>query len=80
MALTRDYKETVTARVQADPAFAQALLDEAVTLFFNGEPDTAKHILRDLVNATVGLSRWPRTFTSQPRACTGCCRSRAIRR
>lgn len=55
MALTRDYKETVTARVQADPAFAQALLDEAVTLFFNGEPDTAKLILRDLVNATVGF-------------------------
>ena len=30
----------------------QALLDEAVTLFFNGEPDTSKLILRDLVNAT----------------------------
>jgi DNA-binding phage protein len=55
MALTRDYKETVTSRVQADPAFAQALLDEAVTLFFNGEPETAKLILRDLVNATVGF-------------------------
>ena|GEM_PF-6732518 len=33
-------------------AYAQALLDEAVTLFFNGEPDTSKLILRDLVNAT----------------------------
>ena len=38
MALTRDFKETVVARVQTDPAFAQALLDEAVTLFVNGEP------------------------------------------
>ena len=55
MALTRDFKETVVARVQTDPAFAQALLDEAVTLFVNGEPDTAKLILRDLVNATVGF-------------------------
>mgnify|MGYP001285204363 FL=1 len=55
MALTRDFKDTVVARVQNDPAFAQALLDEAVTLFFNGEPDTAKLILRDLVNATVGF-------------------------
>ena len=55
MALTRDFKETVAARVQADPAFAQALLDEAATLFFNGEPDTAKLILRDLVNATMGF-------------------------
>ncbi len=32
MALTRDFKETVAARVQNDPAFAQALLDEAITL------------------------------------------------
>ena len=55
MTLTRDFKETVIARIQTDPAFAPALLDEAVKLFFNGEPDTAKLILRDLVNATVGF-------------------------
>ncbi|MFN5512324.1 MAG: hypothetical protein ACK49H_13795, partial [Burkholderiales bacterium] len=55
MALTRDFKETVAARVQNDPAFAQALLDEAITLFVNGEPQSAKLILRDLVNATVGF-------------------------
>ena len=55
MALTRDFKETVAARVQNDPAFAQALLDEAITLFVNGEPESAKVILRDLVNATVGF-------------------------
>ena len=55
MALTRDFKETVAARVQNDPAFAQALLDEAITLFINGEPESAKLILRDLVNATVGF-------------------------
>ena len=55
MALTRDFKETVAARVQNDPAFAQALLDEAITLFVNGEPESAKLILRDLVNATLGF-------------------------
>ncbi len=55
MALTRDFKETVAARVQNDPAFAQSLLDEAITLFVNGEPDSAKLILRDLVNATGGF-------------------------
>jgi DNA-binding phage protein len=41
--------------VQSDPAFAQALLEEAITLFVNGEPESAKLILRDLVNATVGF-------------------------
>jgi DNA-binding phage protein len=38
-----------------DPEFARALLDEAATLFLNGEPDTARLILRDLVDATVGF-------------------------
>jgi DNA-binding phage protein len=55
MALTRDFKQTVAERVQRDPAFAKALLDEAATLFLNGEPQTARLILRDLVNATVGF-------------------------
>ncbi len=55
MAMTRNFKETVAARVQGDPAFAKALLDEAITLFLDGEPETAKLILRDLVNATVGF-------------------------
>jgi DNA-binding phage protein len=55
MALTRDFKHTVVARVKRDPAFAKGLLDEAATLFLNGEPDVARLILRDLVNATVGF-------------------------
>lgn len=55
MALTRDFKETVAARVQNDTAFAQALLDEAINLFVNGEPESAKLILRDLDNAPVGF-------------------------
>ena len=55
MALTRDFKETVFSRVKSDPAFAQALLDEALTLLLNGDPQTAKLILRDLVNATIGF-------------------------
>jgi DNA-binding phage protein len=55
ISLTRDFKETVNARVQTDPAFAKALLDEAISLFLNGEPEIARLILRDLVNATIGF-------------------------
>ncbi len=55
MALTRDSKQTVVDRAERDPAFAKALLDEAATLFLEGEPDTARLILRDLVNATIGF-------------------------
>ena len=55
MALTRDFKQTVLDRVTRDPQFAQALLDEAATLFLNNETETARLILRDLVNATIGF-------------------------
>jgi len=55
MTLTRDFKQTVVERVERDPEFAKALLDEAATLFLSGEPDAARLILRELVNATVGF-------------------------
>lgn len=57
MALTRNFKQTVIERVDRDPAFAKALLDEAATLFLSDEPETARLILRDLVNATVGFEQ-----------------------
>ena len=44
-------------RVERDPAFAKALLDEAATLFLQDEPETARLILRDLVNATLGFEQ-----------------------
>jgi len=55
MELTRDFKETINARVKKDAEFAKALLDEAINLFLNGESETARLILRELVNATVGF-------------------------
>ncbi|MEY2892677.1 MAG: hypothetical protein RJA98_2585 [Pseudomonadota bacterium] len=65
MTLTRDFKKTVVERVARDPAFAKALLDEAATLFLSGEPDAARLILRDLVNATVGFEQLA-TLTHKP--------------
>ncbi|MFM6191504.1 MAG: DNA-binding protein [Planktothrix sp.] len=53
--ISRDFKETITARVQREPDFAMALFDEAVSLFLNGEPEVSRLILRDLVNATIGF-------------------------
>jgi len=55
MGITRDYKDTINERVDSDPVFTAALLDEAITLFLNGEPDVARLVLRDLVNATLGF-------------------------
>ncbi len=65
MALTRDFKQTVVERVERDPEFAKSLLDEAATLFLSGEPETARLILRDLVNATIGFEQLA-TMTDKP--------------
>ncbi len=53
--ITRNFKETVNERLRKDPEFTTALLNEAISLFLNGEPKTARLILRDLINATVGF-------------------------
>ena len=60
MVLARGFKKTVVARIERDPAFAKAFLDEAATLFLSDEPETARAILRELVNATLGFERLAR--------------------
>jgi DNA-binding phage protein len=49
----KDFSEVVESRVRRKLAFAIALLDEAVSLFLNGEMDVAQLVLRDLVNGTI---------------------------
>ena len=60
MALTRDFKQTVIARIERDPTFAKELLEEATALLVGGEAETARVILRDLVNATLGFEQLAR--------------------
>ena len=55
MALTREFKTTVAARVQRDPRFREALFTEALNAYLAGDTTAGKAILRDLVNATVGF-------------------------
>jgi DNA-binding phage protein len=57
MALTRDFKETIRARVQRDPKFRKELLREGIESMLNGDVATAKTILRDYINATVGFTQ-----------------------
>ncbi len=55
MALTRNFKETIQARVRRDPAFRKELLREGIESFLAGDVETGKTILRDYINATVGF-------------------------
>ena len=57
MALTRDFKATVQARVQANPAFREALLREGIKTLLSGDVDTGKAILCDYIKATVGFEK-----------------------
>jgi DNA-binding phage protein len=55
-ALTRDFKETIRARVARDPNFRRELLRGGVEFMLTGDIATAKTILRDYINATVGFT------------------------
>ena len=55
MALTRDFRKTILARVQREPRYREALFTEAINAYLAGDTATGKSILRDLVNATVGF-------------------------
>ena len=53
MTLTREYKETVVARIQRDPKFAKALYAEAMNAILEGETEEGLSMLRDLVHAEI---------------------------
>ena len=55
MTLTRDFKETVQARVRREPAFARALFTEGIQLLIEGDVAAGRLVLRDYINATVGF-------------------------
>lgn len=53
MALTRDYKQTVVARIKRDRKFARALYAEAVGALLDGDTAEGLSMLRDLVHAEI---------------------------
>ncbi|MGA7685684.1 MAG: transcriptional regulator [Terriglobales bacterium] len=55
MPLTRDFKQTIQARVRRDPAFRKELLREGIECFLSGDVETGKGVLRDYINATIGF-------------------------
>ena len=51
----REFKETVMREVRTNPEYARGMLGEALTLLIEGDTTTAKILLRDLVNASLGF-------------------------
>ncbi len=60
MPLTREFKETVQARIQTDRKYRKELLREGVECLLAGDLDTGKAILRDYINATIGFEELSR--------------------
>ncbi len=56
MALSRDFRETVAARANRDPAFKAALLQEGLQALLAGDTAAGLILLRDYINATIGFS------------------------
>ena len=57
MALTRDFRLTVQARMKRDAAFRKGILSEAIESLLTGEVALGKELLRDYINATVGFPK-----------------------
>ena len=53
--MTRDFRETVQARVRKDEKFRRGLLRDAIEALLAGEGDLGREILRDFINATLGF-------------------------
>ncbi len=68
MPLTRDFRVTVRERLQRDPGFREALLEEGVQCLLAGEVDVGKSVLRDYVNATIGLQELGARTAKSPKS------------
>ncbi len=65
MGLTREFKETMQARIMRDRKYRKELLREGVECLLAGDLDTGKAILRDYINATIGFEELSR-LTRRP--------------
>src|SRR5271169_229530 len=68
MSLTRPFKALVQEQVAADPAFAEALLREAIDTMLGGDIETGKAVLRDYIKATVGFEKLGLAIGTQPKS------------
>ena len=68
MSLTRDFKETIQARIGCDPAFREELFKEGVECLLSGDVDTGKAVLRDYINATIGFQELGGLIEKSPKS------------
>jgi DNA-binding phage protein len=57
MPITREFRETVRARAQADARYRAAMLTEAINELLASDLGTGKALLRDYINAAITFDR-----------------------
>ena len=68
MPLTRDFRETVQARAARDPAFREAMFQEAVEALLQGDVDDGRSALRAYINATIGFEKLATALDRPPKS------------
>ncbi len=67
MPLSRDFRETIKERL-ADPDFRREFLREAVGNMVTGDLETAKSVLREYINGTVGFIALGQALAKSPKS------------
>src|ERR1035437_3152139 len=67
MPLTRSFRETVKEQL-ADPVFRREFLREAVANMVAGDLDTAKSVLREYINGTIGFIALGKALSKSPKS------------
>ena len=67
-ALTGSVRELIDGYIASDPAFREALIQEAVEAMLSGDVETGKTILRDYIKATDGFEKLGRAIGTPPKS------------
>jgi hypothetical protein len=66
--LTGSVRELIDGYIASDPAFREALIQEAIESMLAGDVDTGKTILRDYIKATDGFEKLGHAIGTPPKS------------
>jgi hypothetical protein len=66
--VTGNVRELIDGYIASDPAFREALIQEAVEAMLGGDVETGKTILRDYIKATDGFEKLGRAIGMPPKS------------
>jgi hypothetical protein len=66
--VTGSVRELIDGYIASDPAFREALIQEAIEAMLGGDVETGKTILRDYIKATDGFEKLGRAIGTPPKS------------